>query len=61
MCKKVEIIKCLQDNYTYLIINEKNIYACIVDPGEAEPVIDFIQKKQPCFSIEIIAGIPPSD
>ena len=42
---KVEIIKCLQDNYTYLIINEKNNYACIVDPGDAEPVIDFIQKK----------------
>ena len=42
---KVEIIKCLQDNYTYLIINEKNNYACIVDPGEAEPVIDFIKKK----------------
>ena len=42
---KVEIIKCLQDNYTYLIINEKNNYACIVDPGDAGPVIDFIQKK----------------
>ena len=42
---KVEIIRCLQDNYTYLIINEKNNYACIVDPGDAEPVIDFIQKK----------------
>jgi len=42
---KVEIIKCLQDNYTYIIINEKNNYACIVDPGEAEPVIDFIKKK----------------
>ena len=42
---KVEIIKCLQDNYTYLIINEENNYACIVDPGDAEPVIDFIQKK----------------
>ena len=42
---KVEIIKCLQDNYTYLIINEKNNYACIVAPGDADPVIDFIQKK----------------
>ncbi len=42
---KVEIIKCLQDNYTYLIINEENNYACIVDPVDAEPVIDFIQKK----------------
>ena len=42
---KVEIIKCLQDNYSYLIINEKNNYACVVDPSEAAPIIDFIDKK----------------
>jgi len=42
---KVEIIKCLKDNYSYLIIDEKNNYACVVDPSEAEPVINFIKKK----------------
>ena len=42
---KIEIIKCLQDNYSYLIINEKSKSACVVDPSEAEPVIDFIEKN----------------
>jgi hydroxyacylglutathione hydrolase len=40
---KIEIIKCLQDNYSYLIIDEKNKDACVVDPSEAEPVINFIE------------------
>ena len=43
---KVEIIKCLQDNYAYLIINETNQNACVVDPGEAKPVIEFIEKNK---------------
>ena len=42
---KVEIISCLQDNYSYLIIDETNNIACIVDPSEAKPVIDFVEKK----------------
>ncbi len=42
---KVEIIKCLQDNYSYLLINEKNQNACVIDPSEAKPIIDFIEKK----------------
>ena len=42
---KVEIIKCLQDNYSYLLINEKNQNACIIDPSEAKPIIDFVEKK----------------
>ena len=43
---KVEIIKCLKDNYSYLIIDEKNNYACVVDPSEAQPIIDFIKSKK---------------
>ena len=42
---KVEIIKCLVDNYSYLIIDEKYQTACVVDPSEAEPIIDVIEKK----------------
>ena len=42
---KVEIIKCLQDNYSYLLINEKNHNACVIDPSEAKPIIDFVEKK----------------
>ena len=42
---KVEIIKCLQDNYSYLVIDEKNNYACVIDPSESEPIIRFIEKN----------------
>ena len=42
---KVEIIKCLKDNYSYLLINEKNHNACVIDPGESQPIIDFIEKN----------------
>ena len=40
---KVEIIKCLQDNYSYLIIDEKTNNACVVDPSEHEPIINFVE------------------
>ncbi len=42
---RIEIIKCLQDNYSYLIIDEKSGLACVVDPGESEPIISFIEKN----------------
>ena len=42
---KIEIIKCLKDNYSYLIIDETNNNACVVDPSEANPVINFLEKK----------------
>ena len=41
----VEVISCLQDNYSYLIIDKINNSACIVDPSESKPIIDFIEKK----------------
>ena len=43
---KIEIIRCLQDNFSYLIIDEITGDACIVDPSEAKPVIDFIGTKK---------------
>ena len=42
---KVEIIKCLKDNFSYLLINEKNRNACVIDPSESRPIIDFVEKK----------------
>tara|TARA_B100001175_G_scaffold287803_1_gene270509 strand:- start:614 stop:1333 length:720 start_codon:yes stop_codon:yes gene_type:complete len=42
---KVEIIRCLQDNYSYLIIDKTNNNACVVDPGESVPIINFIKKN----------------
>ena len=41
---KIEIIPCLQDNYSYLMIDETNNTACVIDPSEAEPIINFIEK-----------------
>ena len=42
---RVEIIPCLQDNYSYLIIDESNKTASVVDPSEAKPIINFIEKE----------------
>ena len=42
---KVEIIPCLQDNYSYLIIDENNLEACVVDPSEAKPIINYLSDK----------------
>ena len=42
---KVHIIPCLKDNYSYIIHDEANDYACVVDPSEANPIINFIKKK----------------
>ena len=42
---KVEIISCLQDNYSYLIIDENNNLACVVDPSEAQPIINYLKNK----------------
>ena len=42
---KIEIIPCLQDNYSYLIIDETNNNACVVDPSEAAPIVKFLEKE----------------
>ena len=40
---KIEIIKCLKDNFSYLIIDEENNSACVIDPSEASPIIDHVE------------------
>ena len=42
---RVEVIPCLQDNYSYLIIDKSNSSACVVDPSEAKPIINFVEKE----------------
>ena len=42
---KVEIISCLQDNYSYLIIDENQKIACAVDPSESQPISNFIDQN----------------
>ena len=41
----VEIIPCLKDNYSYLIIDEITNVACVVDPSEADPIILYCEKN----------------
>ena len=41
----IKIIKCLEDNYSYLVIDNKTKSACVVDPGESNPIINFIEKN----------------
>ena len=42
---KIQIIPCLNDNYSYLVIDEKNNIACAIDPSEAKPIIKYLEKK----------------
>ena len=41
---KTLIVKCLSDNYAYVCYNENN-EAFVVDPSEAGPVIDCLEKN----------------
>ena len=43
---KIQIIPCLQDNYSYLIIDEENNIACVIDPSEADPIIKCLENTQ---------------
>ena len=42
---RIEIIPCLKDNYSYLIIDDSNNSACVIDPSESQPIIDFLNNK----------------
>ena len=43
---KIEIIPCLKDNYSYLIIDQSKNNACVVDPSESEPIIKYLDKNK---------------
>ncbi len=40
---KIEIIKCLEDNFSYLLIDEMTKFTIVIDPSEAEPIIKNIE------------------
>ena len=42
----IKIIQCLQDNYSYLVIDEKNNIACVIDPSEANPIIKYLENNK---------------
>jgi hydroxyacylglutathione hydrolase len=39
---EIKIIPCLQDNYSYLIIDRESNTACVIDPSEADPIIKYL-------------------
>ena len=41
----VEIIKCLKDNYSYLI-TDSDRNSIVIDPSEADPIIKIVEKKE---------------
>ena len=43
---KIEIIKCLKDNYAYIIIDETNGLSIVIDPSESKPIIDYVEKNK---------------
>ena len=43
---EIKIINCLQDNFSYLLIDEKSLNACVVDPGEAQPILKYIKNNK---------------
>ena len=42
---KIKVIKCLTDNYSYIIFDEKTSFAAVVDPSEADPIINQIEQN----------------
>jgi glyoxylase-like metal-dependent hydrolase (beta-lactamase superfamily II) len=42
---KIEIIKQLTDNYSYVIYKKNTKNAIVIDPAEAKPIIKFIKKN----------------
>ena len=42
---KILIVKCLTDNYSYIIYDEESLLAVVIDPSEAEPIIKEVEKN----------------
>ena len=42
---RIEIVRCLQDNYSYLLIDDTKRIGCVVDPGEAAPIIKYVESN----------------
>ena len=41
----VDIVSCLQDNYSFIVHDTKTNTVAVVDPSEFKPINNFIQKK----------------
>ena len=43
---KIKIVKCLTDNYSYIIFDERTLSAAVIDPSEADPIINQIEQNK---------------
>tara|TARA_B100000795_G_C22696864_1_gene397976 strand:+ start:264 stop:1028 length:765 start_codon:yes stop_codon:yes gene_type:complete len=41
----IDIVPCLQDNYSFVLHNKETNTVAVVDPSEFEPINNFIEKK----------------
>ncbi|MDR3478705.1 MAG: hydroxyacylglutathione hydrolase [Gammaproteobacteria bacterium] len=51
---KVMPIAAFKDNYIWLLVNPANRHCIVVDPGDAEPVIDVLKKENLILSAILI-------
>ena len=42
---EIKIIPCLQDNYSYLMVDKESNTACVIDPSESDPIIEYIENN----------------
>ncbi len=42
---KIKIVKCLTDNYSYIIFDEKTLNCAVIDPSEPGPIIDELENN----------------
>ena len=49
---EIKIIKCLDDNYSYIIFNKETLISAVIDPSEADPIIHEINKNK--FNLKYI-------
>ena len=41
----IDIIPCLQDNYSFVVHDAETDTVAVIDPSEFKPINDFIEKK----------------
>lgn len=46
MSIRIHPIKAFNDNYIWTLINENNKQAIVIDPGQAEPVITYLEENE---------------
>ena len=42
---KIKIVKCLTDNYSYIIFDKRTLHAAVIDPSEADPIINQVEQN----------------